>query len=189
MNMQFRTKTYKDKDGSQRTGQTIQLMRYSYDPVAKRGRQVMIGSFKVDEPRLPPEVEAILTIQEKEEFAEWKKARDKAVSHEKLAAVLDTLDYVMTRSCMALDVGAGQVKDPERIWALLDGLERSMQRAGHERPPRPRGRPVYSTIYDLDSMAPEEAAAIAGADPDSYKLSESYRAGGQVALPDFKSKS
>ena len=186
--MQFRTKTYKDKDGTQRTGQTIQLMRYSYDPVAKRGRQVMIGSFKVDEPHLPPEVEAVLTAQEKEEFAEWKKARDKAVSHEKLAAVLDTLDYVMTRSCMALDVGAGQVKDPERIWALLDGLERSMQRAGHERPPRPRGRPVYSMIYDLDSIAPEEAAIIAEADPDGYQLSEGERVGRKAALPDFTPK-
>lgn len=188
MNMQFRTKTYKDKDGSLRTGQTIQLMRYSYDPVAKRGRQVMIGSFKVDEPRLPPEVEAILTTQEKEEFSEWKKARDRAVSHEKLATVLDTLDYVMTRSCMALDVGAGQVKDPERIWALLDGLERSLTRAGHERPPRPRGRPVYSTVYDLDSMEPEEATSIANADPDGYKLSEGERAGRIAALPDFTPK-
>ena len=186
--MQFRTKTYKDKDGTQRTGQTIQLMRYSYDPVAKRGRQVMIGSFKVDEPHLPPEVEAVLTAQEKEEFAEWKKARDRAVSHEKLAAVLDTLDHVMTRSCMALDVGAGQVKDPERIFAILDGLERSMQRAGHERPPRPRGRPVYSTVYDLDSMTPEEAAAIAEADPDGYKLSEGEWAARLATLPDFTPK-
>jgi len=185
--MQFRTKTYKDKAGTQRTGQTIQLMRYTYDPVAKRGRQVMIGSFRVDGPRLPPEVEAVLTVQEKEEFTEWKKARDRAVSHEKLAAVLDTLDYVMTKSCMALDVGAGLVKDPERIWLLLDGLERSMQRAGHERPPRPRGRPVYTTIYDLDSMAPEEAAEFADADPDDYQA-EDERAGRKAALPDFTPK-
>ena len=28
----------------------------------------MIGSFKVDDPRLPPEVEALLTPQEKAEF-------------------------------------------------------------------------------------------------------------------------
>ncbi|MES2832480.1 MAG: hypothetical protein V4695_10855 [Pseudomonadota bacterium] len=186
--MQFRTKSYRDKDGNQRAGQTIQLMRYSYDPVAKRGRQVMIGSFKVDNPQLPPKVEAVLTTQEKEEFAEWKKARDKAVSHEKLAAVLDTLDYVMTRSCMALDIGAGQVEDPERIWALLDGLERSMQRAGHERPLRPRGRPVYSTIYDLDSMAPDEVAVITKTDPDGYRQSDGARTGRKAALPDFTPK-
>ena len=71
----------------------------------------------------------------------------------KLAAVLDTLDDVMTRSCMALDVGAGTVKDPARIWDLIEALERSMTRAGHERPPRPRGRPVYPVVYGEDDFA------------------------------------
>ncbi len=112
--MQFRQKTHRDKDGNIRQGQTVQLMRYTYDAENKRGRQVMIGSFKVEDPRLPPEVEALLTPQEKAEFEEWKRAQQQAVAHEKLAAVLDTLDDVMTRSCMALDVGAGTVKDPAR---------------------------------------------------------------------------
>ena len=151
--MQFRQKTHRDKDGNIRQGQTVQLMRYTYDAENKRGRQVMIGSFKVEDPRLPPEVEALLTPQEKAEFEEWKRAQQQAVAHEKLAAVLDTLDDVMTRSCMALDVGAGTVKDPARIWDLIDALERSMTRAGHERPPRPRGRPVYPVVYSEDDFA------------------------------------
>ena len=67
--------------------------------------------------------------------------------------MLDTLDDVMTRSCMALDVGAGTVKDPARIWDLIEALERSMTRAGHERPPRPRGRPVYPVVYGEDDFA------------------------------------
>ena len=58
--MQFRQKTHRDKDGNIRQGQTVQLMRYTYDAENKRGRQVMIGSFKVEDPRLPPEVEALL---------------------------------------------------------------------------------------------------------------------------------
>ena len=80
--MQFRQKTHRDKDGNIRQGQTVQLMRYTYDAENKRGRQVMIGSFKVEDPRLPPEVEALLTPQEKAEFEEWKRAQQQAVARE-----------------------------------------------------------------------------------------------------------
>jgi hypothetical protein len=187
--MQFRSRTYRDKDGNIKQGQTIQLMRYSYDPVNKRGRQVMIGSFKVDDPRLPPEVEALLTPQEKAEFKEWKRAQQRAVAHEKLAAVLDTLDDVMTRSCMALDVGAGTVKDPARIWDLIDALERSMTRAGHERPPRPRGRPAYKVLYDLSAMTDDEAEDYKALDPEGYEESLKHSLEDEkqklASLPDF----
>lgn len=180
--MQFRQKTHRDKDGNVRMGQTVQLMRYTYDAENKRGRQVMIGSFKIDNPRLPPEVEAQLTRQEKAEFEDWKKAQQQAVVHERLATVLDTLDDVMTRSCMALDVGAGKLKDPARIWDLIDGLERSMTRAGYERPARPRGRPVYKVLYDLSAMSPEEEAEYAAADPEGYAEA---RQASLPSLPDF----
>ena len=187
--MQFRQKTHRDKDGNIRQGQTVQLMRYTYDAENKRGRQVMIGSFKVDDPRLPPEVEALLTPQEKAEFEEWKRAQQQAVAHEKLAAVLDTLDDVMTRSCMALDVGAGTVKDPARIWDLIDALERSMTRAGHERPPRPRGRPAYKVLYDLSAMTDDEAEDYKALDPEGYEesLKHSLEEEKQnlASLPDF----
>lgn len=144
--MQFRARLYKDKDGKTRTGQTIQLMRYSYDPVNKRGRQIMIGSFKVDDPNLAPEIEAKLTPEEKQEFAEWKKARSRAVSHEKLASILNELDYVLTASCIAMDVGAGKIEDPGQIWKLIDAIQKSMIRAGYERPKRRRGRPLQPSI-------------------------------------------
>jgi len=36
--MQFRQKTHRDKDGNIRQGQTVQLMRYTYDAENKRGR-------------------------------------------------------------------------------------------------------------------------------------------------------
>lgn len=187
--MQFRQKTHRDKDGNIRQGQTVQLMRYVYDAENKRGRQVMIGSFKVDDPRLPPEVEALLTPQEKAEFEEWRKARQQAIARAKLAAVLDTLDDVMTRSCMALDVGAGTVKDPARIWDLIDALERSMTRAGHERPPRPRGRPAYKVLYDLSAMTDDEAADYKALDPDGYEESLKYSLEDDkqklASLPDF----
>lgn len=107
----------------------------------------MIGSFKVDDPRLPPEVESLLTQQEKAEFEEWKMAQQQAVDREHFAALLGTLDDVMTRSCMALDTRAGEVKNPDRIWELIEALERSMTRAGHKKPRRRRGRPVHKTIY------------------------------------------
>ncbi len=187
--MQFRQKTHRDKDGNVRQGQTVQLMRYTYDPVNKRGRQVMIGSFKVDDPRLPPEVEVLLTQQEKAEFEEWKMAQQQAVAREKLAAVLGTLDAVMTRSCMALDVGAGSVKDPARIWDLIEALERSMTRAGYERPPRPRGRPAYKVLYDLSAMLDDETEECKALDPDGYDESLRYSAEENrrklACLPDF----
>ena len=187
--MQFRQKTHRDKDGNIRQGQTVQLMRYTYDAENKRGRQVMIGSFKVDDPRLPPEVEALLTPQEKAEFGEWKRAQQQAVAHEKLAAVLDTPDDVMTRSCMALDVGAGTVKDPARIWDLIDALERSMTRAGHERPPRPRGRPAYKVLYDLSAMTDDEAEDYKALDPEGYEESLKHSLEDEkqklASLPDF----
>ena len=187
--MQFRQKTHRDKDGNIRQGQTVQLMRYTYDAENKRGRQVMIGSFKVDDPRLPPEVEALLTPQEKAEFEEWKRAQQQAVAHEKLAAVLDTLDDVMTRSCMALDVGAGTVKDPARIWDLIDALERSMTRAGHERPPRPRGRPAYKVLYDLSAMTDDDAEDYKALDPEGYEESLKHSLEDEkqklASLPDF----
>jgi hypothetical protein len=36
--MQFRQKTHRDKDGNIRQGQTVQLMRYTYDAENKRGQ-------------------------------------------------------------------------------------------------------------------------------------------------------
>ncbi len=149
--MQIRVQTFKDKDGQLRQGKTVSLLRYAYDPNKQRSKQVVIGTVDRWVTELPPELDAILTDTERKEFAEWMTERQQKL-------VEDTQRYHLLHAAehmgWAAKAIAAEVEPirPERIWEALDVLAKSLEKAGHPRPARARGRPSKDETPNPDDL-------------------------------------
>lgn len=138
--MQIRVQTFRDKDGQLRQGKTVSLLRYAYDSEKKRSKQVVLGTVDRWATGLPPDLESVLTDAEREEFREWVAERDQ--QHLELMQryhLLHAAEY-MGWAAKALLAGEKPVW-PERIWEALDVLTKVLEKTGHPRPVRGRGRP------------------------------------------------
>jgi len=164
--MQIRVQTYKGKDGHPKPGKSVSLLRYAYDPEKRRSKQVIIGTVDRWATALPPDIEAILTDAEREEFREWMAERDRQlVECKQKSHLLHAAEY-MGWAAKALAAGVEPVR-PERIWEALDVLAKALEKAGHPRPTRARGRPsksetptpddLVASPYDDPMLAAEQA--------------------------------
>jgi len=176
--MQIRVQTFKDKDGRLRQGKTVSLLRYVYDPNKQRSRQVVIGTVDRWTTELPPELEAILTDAEREEFADWMTERQQQL-------VEDTQRYHLLRAAEHMGWAAkaliAEVEPirPERIWEALDVLAKALEKAGHPRPARARGRPSKG-----ETLKPDDLVSSSNDDPMLAAEQEELRER-MAALPNF----
>lgn len=164
--MQIRVQTFRDKDGQLRQGKTVSLLRYAYDSEKKRSKQVVLGTVDRWATGLPPELESILTDAESEEFREWIAERDRQLAEYKQKSHLLHAAEHMGWAAKALAAGVKPVR-PERIWDALDVLAKALEKAGHPRPSRARGRPsksetptpddLVASPYDDPMLAAEQA--------------------------------
>lgn len=66
----------------------IQLIRVNYDADKKRGVNTVLGSIRLNNPELSPELHALLTQEEVAEFDAWLKSHFRAIAiREELAAL------------------------------------------------------------------------------------------------------
>ncbi|HEJ3369400.1 TPA: hypothetical protein ACPHXD_005259 [Pseudomonas aeruginosa] len=176
--MHIRVQTYRDKSGNTRQGKSISLLRYAYDREKKRSRQIMLGTVDRWATALPPDIEAILTDAEREEFREWMAERDRQLAEYKQKSHLLHAAEHMGWAAKALAAGVEPVR-PERIWEALDVLAKALEKAGHPRPSRARGRPSKS-----ETPTPDDLVASPYDDPmlaaEQEEVDERM-----AALPDF----
>lgn len=179
--MQIRVQTFKDKDGQLRQGKSVSLLRYAYDPEKKRSKQVIIGTVDRWATALPPDIEAILTDAEREEFREWMAERDRQLAEYKQKSHLLHAAEHMGWAAKALAAGVEPVR-PERIWDALDVLAKALEKAGHPRPSRARGRPSKSETPTPDDLvaSPYDDPMLAAEQEEMYER--------MAALPDFVPK-
>lgn len=176
--MHIRVQTYRDKSGNTRQGKSISLLRYAYDHEKKRSKQIMLGTVDRWATALPPDIEAILTDAEREEFREWMAERDRQLAEYKQKTHLLHAAEHMGWAAKALAAGVGPVR-PERIWEALDVLAKALEKAGHPRPSRARGRPSKS-----ETPTPDDLVASPYDDPMlAVEQEEMYER--MAALPDF----
>jgi len=149
--MHIRVQTYRDKSGNTRQGKSISLLRYAYDREKKRSRQIMLGTVDRWATALPPDIEAILTDAEREEFREWMAERDRQLAEYKQKSHLLHAAEHMGWAAKALAAGVEPVR-PERIWEALDVLAKALEKAGYPRPTRARGRPSKSETPTPDDL-------------------------------------
>ncbi len=163
--MQIRVQTFRDKGGQLRQGKTVSLLRYAYDAEKRRSKQVVIGTVDRWATELSPELEAILTDAEREDFREWVADRDQQfVEHTQRYHLLHVTEHIAwAAKALAAEVEPFQ---PERIWGALDVLAKALEKAGHPRPTRARGRPskdetptpddLVASPYDDPMLATEQ---------------------------------
>ncbi|MDR2164231.1 MAG: hypothetical protein LBO79_01060 [Zoogloeaceae bacterium] len=176
--MQIRVQTYKGKGGHPKPGESVSLLRYAYDPEKRRSKQVIIGTVDRWATSLPPDIEAILTDAEREEFKEWMAERDQRLAEYKQKSHLLHAAENMGWAAKALAAGVEPVR-PERIWEALDVLAKALEKAGHPRPSRARGRPSKS-----ETPTPDDLVASPYDDPMLVAEQEDM-AERMTALPNF----
>lgn len=176
--MQIRVQTYKGRDGQIKQGKSVSLLRYAYDSEKRRSKQVIIGTVDRWATALPPDMEAILTDAEREEFREWMAERDRQlVEHKQKYHLLHAAEH-MGWAAKALAAGVKPVR-PERIWDALDVLVKALEKANHPRPSRSRGRPPKSETPTPDDLvaSPYDDPTLAAEQEEIYER--------MAALPDF----
>ncbi|MEX5151286.1 hypothetical protein P0240_21775 [Enterobacter cloacae] len=176
--MQIRVQTYKGRDGQIKQGKSVSLLRYAYDSEKRRSKQVIIGTVDRWATALPPDMEAILTDAEREEFREWMAERDRQlVEHKQKYHLLHAAEH-MGWAAKALAAGVKPVR-PERIWDALDVLVKALEKANHPRPSRSRGRPSKSETPTPDDLvaSPYDDPTLAAEQEEIYER--------MAALPDF----
>ena len=176
--MQIRVQAFKDKDGQLRQGKTVSLLRYAYDSEKKRSKQIVLGTVDRWATGLPPEIESILTDAEREEFREWAAERDRQLAALTQKHHLLHVAEHMGWAAKALAAGVEPVQ-PGRIWDALDVLAKALEKAGHPRPVRARGRPSKSETPTPDDLVanPYDNPMLADEQEEMYER--------MAALPKF----
>jgi hypothetical protein len=100
----------------------------------------MVASFNRFAPELPPEVAELFTPDEIQQWSKWKNKHDMKLRRQQLQTALDSTSTTVELAIKAIGEGLEPV-EPEAIWRALDNLSKALDRAGHKRPEKPRGRP------------------------------------------------
>jgi len=141
--MYFKIPTYRNKTAGNvlQESNVVRCVRV-LDARTASGQRKQITVLTLDRwaDELPAHALEVLTPEEQAEWAAWKVEHDKAhelkQAEEALSAVVRTL-VVATKA-----VQAGVTPPPQaQLWPAIDSFLSALNKAGHERPKRPRGRP------------------------------------------------
>lgn len=117
----------------------IQLIRTTYDPVIKRGRQVVFARFK-DSTTAPMDVRALCTTTELAQLDDYLAAKLTAVTaenhHHRLAISPIFLD-TLTDSIASLSAEMEAEILANKLWNASLKLQKALKAAGFPRPARP----------------------------------------------------
>ncbi len=136
--MHFKINRYKNKTlgGVVCEGNSVQCYREKSDGKGL----VMVASFNRFDAELPAEVAALFTPDEIQKWSRWKRKHDMKLRRQQLQTALDSASSTIELAIKALGEGL-EPNEPEAIWKALEGLSRALERVGHKRPEKPRGRP------------------------------------------------
>lgn len=165
--MQFKLSRHKNKSagGVIVFGNTLHCLRLMPgNPRGGRRPQKIITILDRWAPELPPEARKLLTPEEQREWAEWKARHDDEQRRAQLAAALDAASGAIYAAAAALREKVAKATDPAALWSAIDELTDELERAGHARPKRPRGRPRVTAEKDRPQPVPLPPIALTGAD-------------------------
>ncbi|WP_062060057.1 hypothetical protein [Cellvibrio sp. OA-2007] len=151
--MHFKINRYKNKTlgGVVCEGNSVQCYREKSDGKGL----VMVASFNRFDAELPAEVAALFTPDEIQQWSKWKRKHDMKLRRQQLQTALDSVSSTIDLAVKAIGEGL-EPADPEAIWKSLDGMFKALEKAGHSRPEKPRGRPPI----EADDQCQEEDSFI-----------------------------
>lgn len=129
----------------------VTLLRYTYDPVAKRGRQAIIGSVDFWADDLPGEINETVTADERSDFHDFVANRQWQEKKALERFHLDRLVEALAFASKALDRGERPAY-PDKFWSAIDVFTASLERAGYIRSKRERGRPRKDKVTTADLL-------------------------------------
>lgn len=143
--MHFKITRYKNKTlgGITCEGNAVQCYREKLDG----NGLAMVASFNRFAPELPPEVAELFTPDEIQQWSKWKNKHDMKLRRQQLQTALDSTSTTVELAIKAIGEGLEPV-EPEAIWRALDSLSKALDRAGHKRPEKQRGRPPIEADED-----------------------------------------
>lgn len=142
--MQFKVTLYVNKSlgGITVEGNTVQCLRRTDERTATgRRRQRVICTIDRWASELSAEARELLTEEEQAEWAAWKVKHDAEYRKKQLGIALDAVTKTMEAATTALRECVAKPADPAAMWAAIEALSAELEKAGHEKPKRPRGRP------------------------------------------------
>ena len=142
--MQFKVTLYVNKSlgGITVEGNTVQCLRRTDERTATgRRRQRVICTIDRWASELSAEARELLTEEEQAEWAAWKVKHDAEYRKKQLGIALDAVTKTMEAATTALRECVAKPADPTAMWAAIEALSAELEKAGHEKPKRPRGRP------------------------------------------------
>lgn len=157
--MQTRNRTYISIRERKQTNRVV-LLRYTYDPSTSPDLRdmeyVVLGSVERSATQLPPEIADVLTDEERDQFNEWVESRNHTDQDQQNATLMPRhyLQHAARHiglAAQALSIGIEPVQ-PEQIWKALDVLKQELEKAGHPRSARGRGRPLKTDTPPLDDL-------------------------------------
>ncbi|MDH4908283.1 hypothetical protein ACWA5G_09995 [Xanthomonas axonopodis pv. ricini] len=155
--MHIRLQTFRDKQGRLRHGRTVALRRSVFDDKQSKWRLVQLGTVDRFARELPRELKSILTKEEKEEFRQWAAARDQQVAELLQRHHLGRLREYLGLAAKALEAGV-QPQDAGLLWDAVGVLTRALEKAGHPKPLKERGRPSKASTPSPDDLIdPDES--------------------------------
>lgn len=149
--MHIRLQTFRDKQGRLRQGRTVALRRSVYDAKQGKSRLVQLGTVDRFARDLPRELKAVLTREEKEEFQQWIVTRDQQITELLQRHHLGRLAEYLGLAAKALSSGI-EPEDPERLWDAIGILTRALEKAGHPKTARERGRPAKASRPSAEDL-------------------------------------
>lgn len=142
--MYFKIPTYRNKTagGVLQESNTVRCVR-TLDERTASGQRKQITIMTLDRwaGELPPRALKAFTQEEREQWARWKEEHDKAHRLQQAERELGNIARALALSALAIKEGVGQLPDPDALWPALDAFTDAINKAGQERPKRPRGRP------------------------------------------------
>ena len=112
-----------------------QFLRTYYVKELKRSKAKLIGSMPRGSTELPPELAAVMTDSEKQEFAAWlekqRVAEREALANQEIEQLPQTLQNVAGHVMRGVQLTAGQAKG---MWDGMAHLRRQLTKAGFTKP-------------------------------------------------------
>ena len=177
--------------GRQSVPLSISLLRYAYDADAKRARQVVIGSVDFWADKLPDDLAAKLTLDERNEWGEFVVDRDQQVRRALQRFHLKNVVQAIAHASQALEAGE-KPEDGQLLWAAIDVLSATLEKAGIPKDKRERGRPRKESLigphYLLLQTDQERRNWLAGAEHYFENVEEEDGETGIQRLPQFAPK-